>query len=111
MKSIVIGGKNMHTRTDYLEGRCSHREYYAQFVVASVVARVLRNIGLAALRASTDEHFNDIPLAKWDAILFPFPSYLGDMMRERGDYPTMAGAVSICKEAARMLMDAEQIGA
>ena len=56
------------TRKDYLAKRCSHREYYGQFVNDGVKGVVLRSIGRKAILASTDENFNDIPLHRWDSL-------------------------------------------
>lgn len=92
------------TRKQYLNHECSFSEYYSQFVDNKVHQRVLQSIGKERLSNSTDEHLNDIPLAVWDTVLSPFPKYIGDKMRECGDFPTMAGAVCIAKTAARELI-------
>lgn len=56
------------TRKDYLDRKCSHREYYSQFVNDEVKQLVARRIGRKKILASTDPHFNDIPLHRWDAL-------------------------------------------
>lgn len=89
----------MNTRRDYLEGRCSHREYYLEIAkeigptcVAEILARVKR---------SKDQHLNDIPLSDWDAlagwIVFVHGDYLRSSLRKRGDFITDAGMVSLLK--------------
>ena len=93
----------MYTRKQYLDHDCTFAEYYDQFVTDSVISRVATIIGKQRINESTDEHLNDIPLSSWDAILVPFPRYIGDKMRECGDFPTLAGAVCIAKQAARSL--------
>ena len=93
----------MNTRKEYLNHDCTFAEYYGQFVDSGVMARVLHVISLDELTNSNDEHLNDIELSRWDAVLAPFPKHIGDQMRECGDFPTMAGAVCIAKEAARQL--------
>lgn len=57
-----------YSRRDYMAGKCSLDEYYKQFLEPWVFDRVLGEIGMAALLASTDPHLNDIPLYKWDAL-------------------------------------------
>ncbi len=80
-----------YTRKQYLNQECTHHEYYAQFVDANMIARV-GDISL------------EEPLPVWDG-LPPLPHYIGDKMREAGDYPTLAGNVCIHKEAARQRDD------
>lgn len=95
----------MFTRQQYLNKECTHRQYYAQFVTQGIIDRVLRGIGKEKIINSTDEHLNDIPLQKWDCLLPTFPSSIANKMRECGDHPTLAGAVCICKEAARQIQE------
>ena len=90
------------TRKQYMDGEATHREYNSQFVNRSVKWRVLQHIGEDKLRASTDEHLNDIPLKKWDQL-----GSVGSRAQwdATGDWPTMAGFVCIHKEAARQLIE------
>lgn len=100
------------------KARNAHRTYYAQFVDSHVLAFVERQIGRAAILASTDEHFNDIPLARWDR-LEPHMrelclSKLGDVngavsIDEHGARRiawSLSDAVCIAKEAARQIAEA-----
>lgn len=57
-----------HTRKDYMAGTVDHQAYYGQFATESVVRMVEMFIGKDAVINSTDPSFNDIPLAKWDAL-------------------------------------------
>jgi hypothetical protein len=93
----------MYTRNDYLEKRCSHREYYGQFVSAAILRTVRVSVGEYRIKNSTDPHFNDIPLSIWDNVLTLAPCYLTKAMREAGDNPTLAGLVCVAKEAARQI--------
>lgn len=95
----------MFTRKDYLEGRCDHRAYYAQFVSAGVRQCVAQSIGVKCIRASADPYFNDIPLPRWDSVFQPIPAGIASALRAAGDYPTLAGAVCIAKEAARQIKE------
>lgn len=103
----------MFTRQDYMEKRCSHREYYSQFVNRSVLYSVETFIGRDTLLSSTDEHLNDIPLARWDQLT----GYTGfsnwkwllptnnKRIKEAGEWLTSATAVCIAKEAARQIIE------
>ena len=91
-----------------MDNKCSHREYYAQFVTATTKLFVLRRIGEKALNNSTDEHLNDIPLSTWDGIgqlIKSTPSDLKIKMDEAGEGCSPATLVCIAKEAARQIID------
>jgi len=92
------------TRNDYLDKKCTHREYYAQFVTQWQRNQVSRYIGLDRLASSDDEYFNDIPLDDWDRIGVAGESV--KKMKSLGDGYSLAGAVCINKEAARQLVEA-----
>ena len=91
----------MITRKQYMAGDCTHAEYYAQFINESVKDRVLKYIGLDAIKRSTDEHMNDIPLQQWDSI--GITRHTGDQFSACGDYPTLAGSVCLYKTAAKQI--------
>ena len=82
-----------------------HRAYYAQFVDARTIDFVVCQIGADRLRASTDPHFNDIPLRKWDNCVSGLPG--SGKFRQAGDYYTVAGGVCLAKEAARQYVGSE----
>jgi len=81
----------MFTRQDYLDNKCTHREYYAQFVTLYIKAMVSNFIGINHIKASMDEHFNDIPLGLWDTL--------------RCGGKTLSDNVCIAKEAAKQLKE------
>lgn len=94
----------MKTRQDYMANRCSHREYYAQFVTEGLRDVVQSMIGIDRIKASTDQSFNDIPLAKWDRI--PMPLGTSEKLKKCDDYLTKCGIVCIAKEAAQQIKEA-----
>jgi hypothetical protein len=95
----------MYTRQEYLEQKCSHRQYYGQFVTQQVLSTVMARIGSSVIVKSKDPHFNNIPLSRWDAIFPLCPSDISKAMRACGDYPTQAGLVCIAKEAAKQIQE------
>lgn len=109
----------MITRQDYMNGQNLHRAYYGQFVNDQVKREVLQFIGLPALLASTDEHLNDIPMKKWDALggfAFGFqgvmimkPSTIEpvdiNLIREAGEGVSASTMVCIYKEAAKQIIE------
>ena len=91
------------TRKQRLDNECTHREYFAQFTPKGWPSHVASIIGSERILKSKDPHFNDIPLKLWDAI--PNPRGSGEAMRALDDYPTLASAVCISKEAARQYVE------
>lgn len=89
------------TRQDYLNNRCTHAEYYDQFVTDYHVQHVGKSVGVAKIKNSTNEHFNDIPLATWDMIRLA-PGIV-ETMKSAGDGLTLAEQVCINKAAARRI--------
>lgn len=69
------------TRADYMDERCTHEQFYGQFVTGSVLHLVRSAIGEDAIVASTNPHFNDIPLKQWDNL---HEMVLGIIKSERG---------------------------
>jgi hypothetical protein len=94
----------MNTRKQYLDGDCTHQQYYAQFVNAHITRMVSDNFSPEILKAAyaKDEHFNSIPLHEWDMLA----SWITPNMKPYGDYLTLAGQVCIAKEAARQIATA-----
>ena len=95
----------MLTRKQYLNGECTHREYYAQFVDERTKHHVRFGIGMKTLRASTCEHLNDITLKRWDRLVPCAPG--SGKFKEAGDSYTLSGGVCMLKEAAKQLLEEE----
>lgn len=97
----------LFTRADYLASSSSdltaHRRFYAQLVNDRTIAHVVSTIGANRLKASTDPHFNDIPLKEWDRFAGHLP--IAMKMEALGSYLTLAGVVCIAKEAARQYVE------
>jgi len=93
----------MFTRNDYLNGKCTSREYYAQFVTRYEKALVASQFGKKKLaeEAKKDAHLNGIALQEWDNLA----RFINTNMRTHGDCLTLAGAVCILKEAARQVAE------
>ena len=102
----------MKTRTDYLAGKCTHHEYYSQFVTPSIVACVLRSIGDGAYLTrmyQADKNLGNIPLEKWDSIVLQDPSI--GALDEQGTgklYYSLSNGVCVLKTAARLIIEREK---
>jgi len=95
----------MKTRQDYLNQKCTHSEYYAQFVTEStkriLLSRISKKELVEALRE--DPNLNSIKLTIWDGIGLSVTVN----MKEYGDTLTKSGRVCILKEAARQICNEE----
>jgi len=107
----------MITRKDYLNDSKLFNDYYAQFVDEIIKQEVLDKIGIELLLNSKDEHLNDIPLRKWDALAgfvfrgsemirrpYSIRKELMDKLKEAGDGVSSAVMVCIYKNAARQII-------
>ena len=110
----------MFTRRDYLDGKCSHDEYYAQLVRDSNAKSVVSShFTVEELRDmyAQDEQFNKVPESKWFS-----HSIIGDKShdletwdtlglflcgvdwKKYGDGKSLSGIVCVLKCAARMIV-------
>ena len=87
----------MRTRSDYLEGRCTHQEYYLE--IAKEIGLTCDAKLLVRVRESVDKHLNDIPLLRWDAAgaYIRIDHRTIKAFKARGDCITDAGMVSLLK--------------
>lgn len=100
----------MHTRKDYMEGRCSHSDYYAELALALYEASLLRLPSACQGEKVVDAlergdiHLNTIPLSLWDGAAIPFMRMAAAhrIFMERGDWVSLGGFVCALKEFARM---------
>lgn len=96
----------MFTRQDYLNKKCTHRQYYGQFVTDRMLTAVQRRFGVVPLVKAhkQDDAFNSIPLGYWDQLAGNIVLW-GKMPEATGDYWTLAGQVCTLKEAALQLVE------
>ena len=98
----------MHTRKDYMEGRCSYSDYYEG------IARALGDAGFLRLPYSVpqiiaalergDMHLNSLPLSGWDGAAIPFTrkAAVHRIFQAHDDWVSLGGFVCALKEWARM---------
>lgn len=91
----------MLTRQDYLNGKCTHSEYYAQFVTEGTKKMLISRFGIKKIKEAftENEHFNSIRLQEWDSMR----PLMRVNMKDYGDYLTLAGSNCILREAARQI--------
>ncbi len=102
----------MYTRKDYMTKKCTHREYYGQFVNQEVKDYIAWVIGKDRIVSSTDKHFNNIPLARWDLLVLIKDIIDRDLLRKAQDwkdpktYPwSLCTQVCVAKEAAQQIKE------
>ena len=103
----------MFTRKDCLAGKCSHDEYYGQFITEMAEIKALNILKRSKFskeeiieKIKDDRHLNFIPLSLWDGASLTRKE--GDMMKQCGDYLTLSGKVSILKTCARKIIKSWQ---
>lgn len=96
----------MYTRQDYLAGKVSHSDYYAQFVTERTRRYVSIFFTRELLRESleTDKHMNNIPLEQWRTISRSMP-FNKKLLQELESVITSANLVCVVKEAARQSVE------
>ena len=94
----------MKTRAQYMNKECTHQEYYGQF--GEILIEVVSNcIGVERIQASTDPHFNDIPLIAWDRLHGVVGAICGRRLGEvngTGGY-SLSDTVCAAKAAAQII--------
>jgi hypothetical protein len=96
--------KTLIPRSQYMDHSVSHQEYYSQFVTPAILSLVRSAIGKKNIKTSTDEHFNDIPLHRWDLLAsYPVMMAASKPLKECGDGFSLSGVVCIAKAAARII--------
>ncbi len=102
----------------YMAKECTHQEYFGQFVTDSVLELVVNKFARDKIVASTDDHFNDIPLAGWDDLAKYVPEHVKRAVAEsnksayenpnpKGSY-SLSDMVCVLKAAAHIIRDAHK---
>lgn len=91
------------TRKDYIDDKCTHFDYYNQFVNYETINRV-RHLS-SEITNSTDPHLNDIALRKWDILSLNAFSSLGVITANNTGGFSLSDSVCIFKAAARQLKE------
>jgi hypothetical protein len=101
---------NIIPRKQYMTNEVSHDQYYGQpaFCTPEVKSLVARFIGIGQIVKSTDPHFNDIPLLRWDALHTNIIGLVGKAIAEANGTGgiSLSDTVCIAKAAARQLKEA-----
>lgn len=102
----------MFTKKDYLYGKCSHREYYAQMVKATNAKdMVVSYWGLEKLQKAynEDQCLNTLPIKEWDILAERL--VIGPLLTfsDLGDMNTLSNRVCVLKEAARQVVNEKNV--
>jgi hypothetical protein len=99
------------TRKQYMDGDVSHDEYYGQFVTDGVI----RLLDQERVKASTDPHFNDIPLHRWDQLATLLPHNVISAVCDANESThagkrvhSLSDCVCVLKAAAKKVRETEQ---
>jgi len=89
----------MFTRQQYLNKECTYEQYYLEIADEAGYNPPAQLVKLC--KSSKNEHYNDVPLATFDAYAKTCSAKVDEAFRARGDYPTIAGMVSLMKLTIR----------
>jgi hypothetical protein len=98
----------MFSHKDLLSGRCSHREYYAQFAHLFMAAVRLRWSKTELTKEyKKDKDFNKIPLAEWDHLAHQYAEGIRTInLKVNGDAIwCLSDGVCAAKEAALQIIE------
>jgi hypothetical protein len=90
-----------------VERKALHRRYWAQFVTPYIIREVESWIGVKWIMDSTDEHFNDIPLRRWDALdgfIRPIGARINKQINGQSVW-SLSDTGCVAKEAARQIKE------
>lgn len=92
-------GKTMITRQQYMNGECTHDEYYSD-VLSDLNFQPLSDKEKERYRAALkkDKHLNTIPLASWDGMAALRREIITNALKARGDFWSLAGGVCVMKQ-------------
>lgn len=95
----------MNTRQDFIQKRCTYREYYSQFVNEEIRARVARRFSIEGLKQAfvVDPNFTSIPMREWDMLAIRIEPAIKFV--SVGEERTQAVMVCIVKEAALQVVE------
>ena len=90
------------TRKDYMEGRMSHHAYYSAIAKECGISFKRSNMlpQIKEALAKGDEHLNSIPLTIWDSMAIRNTARISTVLKEHGDFYSLAGGVCVMKTAA-----------
>jgi hypothetical protein len=97
----------MFTRQQYLNGECSHQEYYVQYVNRQVWHLIANAFPVDKLRAAhaVDKNFHTIELSYWDQLACFIQPNL-DLLNKLGESDTLSWRVCVLKHCAKEFLNA-----
>jgi hypothetical protein len=94
----------LFTRQDYMADKCTHEQYYAQFINAAGIEMVKKSQAYKTLIKKGSKDVSMVEVGVWDLIGTAGESV--NLMKTLGDNWSLAGAVCINKAIARQLLEA-----
>ena len=96
------GANHMITRSDYLDGNVTHREYYGD-IVANLPQLMLPGAEAIKKALRKDENLNTIPLTVWDDLGQQQKAVIGrEVCKRTNGGCSLSDLVCVLKEASRL---------
>ena len=101
----------MFTRKEYLDGKCTHSEYYSQYVENTDAKGLVLSFWDEKTLFEAyekDEHLNTLSIKSWDELAERLTIGPWLTFSELGDMNTLSNRVCVLKEAARQIIKVYQ---
>lgn len=93
------------TRADYIAGRCTYEEFYGAVAKDAGVNFNADSWLVKQALVSTDEHYNDIPINRWDAAAAGYRTQIVAALKARGDFWSLSGGLCTMKAAVKQAIE------
>ncbi len=102
-------------RADYMDGKCTHQEYYIQFECAAMRDCILARYSVEDLKTALaeDRHLNNTPMIFWDYFAGVFKPYIFTMNEKINGRRVWSNCDGVCigKAIACKLVEEQNVEA
>lgn len=96
--------KLVYTKSDYLDGKCTHSEYYQQFLCENIINTIKLIIGTDRIINSNCSYFNNIPNCEWtNAIRHKEKELSNRITQAQSGGLSKSDVICIAKEAGNII--------
>lgn len=95
----------LFTRQDYMADKCTHEQYYAQFINDAGIEMVKKSQAYKTLIKKGTKDVSKVEAEVWDRI--GTAGEAANLLKQLGDFWTLSAAICINKAIARQLLKVE----
>lgn len=90
------------SRKEYMENKCTHKEYYDQFITPAGIELVSKSVAFKKLMKNNSEDLSSVTINFWDLIGTAHDAVA--LLNSKGDTWSLASAVCINKAIAEHII-------